>query len=135
VTGALIKVPTIATLFPLWSHTLPATRVAQLVQRLRDPVQYWPAHPVPSVPLDAAQFEEARYWKGPTWVNANWIIIEGLIAHGEAELAASLHDKTLELVDAAGCSEYFSPLTGEGHGAHDFSWTAALTLDLLQRAE
>ena len=134
VTGALIKVPTIATLFPLWSHTLPSTRVAQLVQRLRDPTQYWPAHPVPSVPLDAAQFEEARYWKGPTWVNANWIIIEGLVAHGEAELAASLRDETLELVDAAGCYEYFSAITGEGHGAHDFSWTAALTLDLLQRA-
>ena len=86
------------------------------------------------MPLDAAQFEEARYWKGPTWVNANWIIIEGLLAHGETELAASLRDKSLELVDDAGCYEYFSPITGQGHGANDFSWTAALTIDLLQRA-
>jgi hypothetical protein len=135
VTGALIKMPTIATFFPLWSRNLPASRVAQLVQRLRDPSQYWPEYPVPSVPLDAAQFEEARYWKGPTWVNANWIIVEGLIAHGETELAASLRDKSLELVDAAGCYEYFSPITGQGHGASDFSWTAALTIDLLQSAD
>ena len=87
---------------------------------------------MPTVPLDAAEFEEARYWKGPTWVNANWIVIEGLLAHGETELAASLRDKTLVLVDTAGCYEYFSPINGEGHGALDFSWTAALTLDLLQ---
>jgi len=135
VTGALIKVPTIATFFPLWSRTSPPARVTQLVQRLRDPAQYWPDHPVPSVPLDGAQFEEARYWKGPTWVNANWVIIEGLVAHGNTELAASLRDKTLALVDTAGCSEYFSPITGVGHGAGDFSWTAALILDLLQRGQ
>jgi hypothetical protein len=135
VTGALIKMPTIATFFPLWSRTLPASRVEQLVRRLRDPSQYWPAHPVPSVPLNAAQFEEARYWKGPTWVNANWIIIEGLLAYGETELAASLRETSLELVDVAGCYEYFAPVTGQGHGANDFSWTAALTIDLLQRAE
>ena len=131
VTGARIERPTIATFFPLWSHTVPASRTAQLLQRLHDPAQYWPPHPVPSVPLDAAQFEEARYWKGPTWVNANWIVIQGLVAHGESELAASLRERTLELVDTYGCFEYFSPITGVGHGARDFSWTAALTLDLL----
>jgi hypothetical protein len=133
VTGALIGLPTIATFFPLWSRTVPGSRVEALVGRLRAPSQYWPSHPVPTVPLDAAEFEEARYWKGPTWVNANWIVIEGLLTHSENELAASLRDKTLELVDAAGCYEYFSPITGEGHGAGDFSWTAALTLDLLGR--
>jgi glycogen debranching enzyme len=100
------------------------------VQHLRDAAQYWPSFPVPSVPLDATQFEEAGYWKGPTWVNTNWIIVEGLRAHGELELAELLRQRTLALVDAAGCFEYFSPLTGVGHGAADFSWTAALTLDL-----
>jgi carbohydrate kinase (thermoresistant glucokinase family) len=131
ITGAFIERPTIATFFPLWSRTAPASHVARLVQRLRDPAQYWPPHPVPSVPLDAAQFEETRYWKGPTWANANWIIIQGLRAHGETELAALLRAETVELIDDAACFEYFSPITGEGHGARDFSWTAALTLDLL----
>jgi hypothetical protein len=133
VTGALLEVPTIATFFALWSPTIPTARVERLVARLRDPSQFWPGHPVPSVPLDSPQFEAARYWKGPTWVNANWIIIEGLLTQGETELADSLRDKTLALVDAAGCAEYFSPLSGEGLGARDFSWTAALTLDLLAR--
>jgi glycogen debranching enzyme len=86
------------------------------------------------VPLDASEFEETRYWKGPTWVNANWIIIQGLLVHEQAEVAASLRDKTLDLVDGAGCYEYFSPIAGDGHGADDFSWTAALALELLEAA-
>jgi hypothetical protein len=28
--------------------------------------------------------------------------------------------------------EYFDPLTGEGRGSEDFSWTAALVLDRLR---
>ena len=130
VTGELIRVPTIATFLPLWSGTLPAARAKQLVEQLRDPARAWPRFPVPSVPLDSPQFEEAGYWKGPTWVNTNWIIVEGLRAHGEHELAESLRARTVAMVDAAGCFEYFSPLGGEGHGAGDFSWTAALTVDL-----
>jgi len=43
--------------------------------------------------------------------------------------AESLRQRTVDLVDGAGCFEYFSALTGEGHGAADFSWTAALAID------
>jgi hypothetical protein len=135
VSGELIREPTIATFLPLWSGTLPAPRAATLIGRLRDTAQYWPTFPVPSVPLDAARFQEAGYWKGPTWVNTNWILVEGLRAHGELGLAASLCRRTVELVDAGGCFEYFSPITGAGHGAADFSWTAALTLDLLDQLD
>jgi hypothetical protein len=37
----------------------------------------------------------------------------------------------LRLVHDSGHHEYFHPVTGEGIGAPAFSWTAALTLDLL----
>jgi glycogen debranching enzyme len=131
VTRELIRVPTIATFLPLWSGTLPAARAEQLIALLRQPTAYWPRFPVPSVALDSPQFEETGYWKGPTWVNTNWMIVEGLRTHGEPALAESLRRHTLDLVDADGCFEYFSALTGAGHGAADFSWTAALTIDLI----
>jgi hypothetical protein len=63
----------------------------------------------------------------------NWMIEEGLRNYDHVELADQLRMQTLELVERAGCSEYFSPLTGEGYGADDFSWTAALVIDLLAR--
>ena len=41
--------------------------------------------------------------------------------------------RTLELVARNGMHEYFDPNTGEGLGADQFTWTAALSLDLLRR--
>ncbi len=38
------------------------------------------------------------------------------------------------MVHTGGAAEYFDPNTGEPLGAHNFSWTAALTLDLLNRS-
>jgi hypothetical protein len=131
ITGILIEVPTVATFLPLWAGTASQARAARLVALLRDPAAFWPAFPVPSVPVCAPEFREARYWQGPTWVNMNWMIGEGLRAYGEIALAEELHRRTLDLVDQEGFSEYFSPLTGVGYGADDFSWTAALVIELL----
>lgn len=102
----------------------------ELVARLRDPAAYWPAHPVPSVPLEARHFQDHRYWAGPTWVNTNWAIVEALHRRGHDDLADALRARTLRLVDESGFAEYFSPLDGSPHGAPEFSWTAALAIDL-----
>jgi neutral trehalase len=131
VTGTLLRTPTVATFLPLYAGVVPSTRITVLADQLRDPSGYWPRFPVPTVPTTAAQFREQRYWKGPTWVNTNWLVIEGLRAAGEHARAAELRDRTLDLVGRSGFWEYFSPLSGEGFGAPSFSWTAALTLDLL----
>ncbi len=131
ISGELIKVPTVATFLPLWAGVA-AERAARLVQVLRDEARWWPEWPVPSVPADDANFDPERYWQGPTWVNTNWLIVEGLRRNGAADLAVALARRTVELVARGGFFEYFSPLTGQGFGAADFSWTAALTLDLLE---
>ena len=130
VTHEPLTEPTVAGFLPLWGGT---DRAAALVAQLRQ-APNWPAHPVPSVPVGAPDFQETRYWKGPTWVNTNWMVIEGLARHDEHDLADDLRRRTLALVDRHGFAEYFSPLTGEGHGAADFSWTAALTIDLAHQS-
>lgn len=132
VTGELIKSSTVATFLPLWAGTPSPARAARLVARLRDDAGFWPRFPVPSVPTDAPQFESHRYWKGPTWININWAIIEGLCAYGEHHLADELRRRTIDLVEDSAFAEYFSALSGEGLGVDGFSWTAALTLDLVE---
>ncbi len=129
VTGALLAVPTVATFLPLWAGIAAPDRAARLVARLAEP-SWWTPFPVPSVPTDAAEFDAERYWKGPTWVNTNWMIIQGLVRQGETDVADELRRRTLALVAAHGCKEYFSALTGHGYGADEFSWTAALVLEL-----
>jgi glycogen debranching enzyme len=131
VTGAPLTQPTVATFLPLWAGTASPERVEHMRRALRDPDAYAPAFPVPSVPVDAPEFQESRYWRGPTWVNTNWAVVEGLREAGETDLADDLRRRTVELVARSGFSEYFSPLTGEGYGADEFSWTAALTIELI----
>jgi len=130
VSARLVRSPTIATFLPLWAGTPDDGRVARLLASLQTAHGSWPAFPVPSVPLDAAAYQETRYWKGPTWVNTNWAIVQGLRAQGADALADELRARTLAMVHDHGFAEYFSARTGEPHGARDFSWTAALTIDL-----
>ena len=60
-------------------------------------------------------------------------MIRGLQAHDRCERAAALARRTIELVEREGPREHYHPLTGEGGGARDFTWSAALALDLIER--
>ncbi len=53
---------------------------------------------------------------------------------GKTDLARQIEDRSAALVEQSGFREYYDPLTGEGHGAFDFSWTA-VALDMLARLE
>jgi glycogen debranching enzyme len=85
---------------------------------------------VASYDIQALEFEPRRYWRGPIWANLNWLLGRGLRQQGFAEQAEALGQMTLDLVSSSGMREYFDPLTGEGLGADDFSWTAAAVLDI-----
>jgi hypothetical protein len=133
-TGDLLLGPTIATFVPLFAGVVPRGRVPRLTALLRDGSAFWPPFPVPTVPVDAPAFREEAYWRGPTWVNTNWVVVDALEALGERDLTRDLAARTLDLVAGAGFYEYFSPFTGRGYGAREFSWTAALTVDLVARS-
>lgn len=77
----------------------------------------------------AAHFAPARYWRGNVWPPLNWLAMHGLRLHGEHALANALAERTCALVQSAGLREYFNPVTGEGLGSQDHSWTA-LVLDM-----
>lgn len=133
ITHRLLKIPTVATLLPLYSGVITKQRAALLVKLLEQERAFGPAYPLPSVPIDSSWFNPKLYWQGPTWVNMNWLIIDGLKRYGYDDHAAALTESTLEMVALHGSSEYFDPLTGEAAGAANFSWTAALVIDLLSQ--
>nr|SBO92817.1 hypothetical protein BN4615_P2331 [Nonomuraea gerenzanensis] len=86
--------------------------------------------PLPSYALDAPEFDPARYWRGPSWVNVSWLVWQGL-RERRPDLAGTLADAMLRSVSLSGFREYFNPLTLRGHGCRDFSWSAALVLDIV----
>jgi hypothetical protein len=133
ITHRLLKTPSIATLLPLYAGSISKERAGHLVKLLENKHLFGPAFPVPSVPVDSAWFHSKLYWQGPAWVNTNWLIIDGLKRYGFNDHAAALRDSTLEMVEKSGFYEYFDPLSGAPAGAANFSWTAALIIDLLKQ--
>ncbi len=133
VTHNLIKESSIAAFMPLYAGCISQERAATIVKQLENEQLYGTAYPIPSVPVSSPWFDAKRYWQGPTWVNTNWLIIDGLRRYGFNDHADALAESTLEMVSRSGFAEYFNPLTGEPAGADNFSWTAALVIDLLKR--
>jgi len=131
VSHKLIEESTIATLLPLYAGTIDDDRAKRLLELLKSSKWFGAPWPVPSVPLNSPYFDQFRYWQGPSWINTNWLIIDGLRRHGFDGEADELKDRTIELVAKNGMYEYFDPLHGQPAGAANFSWTAALTIDLL----
>lgn len=128
----LIEEQTIATLLPLYAGCITSERAEHLYKLLKSKKYFALKWPIPSVPYDSGSFDPLKYWQGPTWVNTNWLIINGLRRYGFETEARNLERQTLELVTKSGMNEYFNPLSGQSAGAANFSWTAALTIDLLK---
>ena len=126
-----LQEPTIASLMPLYAGTIKKERADKVVAIMMNSKTFWLQHPLPSLPKNLRDFDADRYWQGPTWINMNWMIIDGLKRMGYEKEADALRSHTLELVEDNGIWEYYNPNTGKGLGSPDFSWTAALTLDLL----
>lgn len=89
------------------------------------------ARAVCTVPPADPAFDARRYWRGPVWAHVNWLVADGLERCGVDSEAAELRRETLDLIRESGFAEYFDPITGAASGADAFSWTAALTLELL----
>lgn len=135
ITHDLITEQTISCLLPLYSGVITQDQATRIVACIKNYKSFGLNHPIPSVPLNNPQFNPERYWQGPSWISTNWLIIDGLNRYGFTDLARELKDKSIELVNLHGPYEYFSPLDGKPLGASEFSWTAALTIDLIKDAK
>lgn len=133
-TGTLSPAHCVTGLLPLILPGLPSEYAKAILAEARSARFGLPGEttlPVPSYDRTAPGFDPLRYWRGPIWINVNWLLRRGLARHGFADEAEDLRTSMLRLVHRSGHYEYFHPDTGEGIGAGQFSWTAALTLDLL----
>jgi hypothetical protein len=135
-TGSPLRTRTVGGLTPLLLPDLDAAVRETLVATLTGPSFGLGAgvRGVPSYDLTAADLDLNRYWRGPTWASTNWLLWEGLRTAGRHDLADQLAADMADLVAGAGLREYFDPKTGAGLGGTDFTWTAALLLDMIPAA-
>ncbi|MDO7170958.1 MGH1-like glycoside hydrolase domain-containing protein [Mariniflexile sp. AS56] len=84
------------------------------------------------------RFNPKKYWRGPVWVNLNWALYYGLKNYGYMDIAKRVKADTVEIIEKAGFYEYFDSRKevykdgNAGYGGNDFSWSAALLIDMLQ---
>ncbi|CAM5410693.1 MGH1-like glycoside hydrolase domain-containing protein [Streptomyces aurantiogriseus] len=131
--GELIRERGVSGLVPLLLPGLPREVAAALVRTLRGPHfgLGTATRLAPSYDLLGEAFDPHRYWRGPAWFNTSWLLERGLRVHGERSRADALREAVLEIAGTSEFAEYVDPYTGEACGTTGFSWTAALTLDLL----
>jgi hypothetical protein len=129
-----LPAPVAACFMPLLTAAPSSEQVDAMLEILTSP-RFWPPRErgrgITSYDRLAPGFSRRQYWRGPVWCNINWLLHRGLLRHGRDAQAWRLAEETLGLVRHAGFWEYFEPHTGDGLGSEDFSWTAALVLDLL----
>ncbi len=84
-------------------------------------------------------FRPKKYWRGPVWINLNWILYNGLLRNNFMDLAKKVKNDSIELISENGFYEYFDcrkdvVKSGNGaYGGNNFSWSAALIIDILNR--
>ncbi len=136
VAGATTPVPALAGFAPLFAGIPDAIRARRLVAYLASPSFGLAAdasglYPAASYDRLAPGYSPRRYWRGPVWIQMNWLLMHGLARCGFGDYAARLAAAISALPAIGGFREYFDPETGAGCGAEDFSWTAALLINLL----
>jgi hypothetical protein len=127
---------TIVAFAPLLDPELPAHLRAAIVTTMKSTCFHGAgsgAFVVPSFDLMSADFDRRRYWRGPIWINTNWLLWSGLHQHGHDSETDDIVLSSVRLVEQSGFREYFDPIDGTGYGSDGFGWTAALTLDLIER--
>jgi glycogen debranching enzyme len=130
-----ILVNTACTFLPLFAGLPSAQQAQRLVDtHLLNPAEYSLGgevnHWVTTTAKREPTWEPQRYWRGPVWVIMNWFIIEGLQRYGFDQLAETVRQDTLGLIVRSGFREHYDARDGSGRGSIEFSWSAALALEL-----
>ncbi len=98
------------------------------LQRALERVLAAAPYSLPSFDPQHPKFDARRYWRGPVWAIVNYLVARGLAEYGFADKAERIRLDTRRLIERSGFYEYFDPLTGQGMGGSNFTWTAAIWL-------
>ncbi|MEJ2323766.1 MAG: DUF547 domain-containing protein [Nitrospirota bacterium] len=133
--GSLIEVDTAAGFLPLFAGAASRGQAEKLYERLNSKsfcaLHQGNCFTVPNYDTQKKGFDPSNYWRGPVWININWMLAHGLRRYDYILKADSLQKDLLQLPIRFGFHEYFDSFDGTGYGSDDFSWTAALFIDLV----
>lgn len=132
-TGRQLKVLTPTIFFPLCLDGI-EDKIAEKVLKTHfyNTEEFVSVYPIPSVAMNDPAFDpdESKFlWRGPTWVMYNWFLYKFFKSKKYTKEAQMLRDSVKRLIEKSGFREYYNPITGEGYGAQNFTWSG-LILDM-----
>jgi hypothetical protein len=135
VSHAHIHTATAASFMPLFAGAASTAQAKSLYQAINS-VSFCALHQgncftIPNYDMTLEDFDAKNYWRGPVWININWMLSQGLAGYGYKEKADAMKRDMIQLPIRFGFHEYFDSHSGQGYGSSNFSWTAALFLDLV----
>ncbi|MEL6823969.1 MAG: trehalase family glycosidase, partial [Calditrichota bacterium] len=132
--GQQVKIHCAASYIPLFAELADENQLNALIENLN---ALKDMHLVPSCIPGQPGFQAKNYWRGPVWIHMNWMISEGLRKYQQHELADRINSDSIRLIEEYGIREYFDPLIKipekNGYGGQSFSWSAALTIDMIKK--
>lgn len=133
-----IKLITSSSFTPLFAKIPSKQRAEKLINTLVTKFGKSDMYLCASFDPTSEKYNPKKYWRGPVWININWILYYGLHNYGYKKLADRLKNDTFELIKKVGFFEYFDARKSEytknitGYGGANFSWSAALYIDLIK---
>lgn len=125
----LVKSSSIGGLLPIFAP-IPKSRAEAIISNILEIEKncnyLLPSHD----PMDD-KFDSLRYWRGPVWLIMNYFMASGVRQFNNKELSDRIVSDSISLIKEKGFAEYFDPKSGKPCGGDSFSWTAAMTIELL----
>jgi hypothetical protein len=123
-----IRVATWAHFAPLFAGVYTQEEAERLVEEhLYNTKTFRSPHGIRTVSMEELSYRPDGFWRGPIWMAPNWVIFHGLTRYGFSREAADVRDMSASLIERNGFREYFNPESGEGLGAHNFTWGTLVT--------
>lgn len=131
-----LKTETWAHFMPLFAGLYSKEEARSVVDKhLMNPDTFYAPHGIRTVSRHEPSYRpepEEFSWRGPVWIGAHWFIHRGLMRYGFRKEAADVREKSVALLEKSGFRECFNPESGDGLGAHGFTW-GALVMDMMER--
>jgi len=132
-----LKVATWGHFAPLFAGLYTPEEAEKVVRdHLTNPETFYAPHGIRTTSMQEEAYRadaEDFSWRGSVWMAPHWFIYHGLKRYGFTKEAEDIRNKSIELIKHSGFRECFNPETGEGFGAHGFTW-GALVLDMMDRS-
>ena len=133
--GHPVRIKTPACFLPLLAGVPlpPGAAKRAVADYLLNPACFFAEVPFPVVAYDEPSYQSGKWWRGPTWINVAYLMLMVLDRLDFTEAAASARERLYRMMVADGnLRELFDSQTGEGLGAFEYGWTAAICLRLHQ---